>query len=253
MFLAIDIGNSQTTIGGFDRDKLKGIFRISSKAEMSPDELGIMTLDLFRIYFGQKAKVDKIGIASVVPALTKTYIDMTGTYFRLQADILTYKIKLKFKIIYDDPAQLGADRLANVIAARTLYGYPALVIDIGTATKYDILDPNGDYIGGIIAPGPASSARGLFEAGARLSPVDLERPQKLLGTTTSDCLKSGVFYGFLGQLEYLIERIKNELRYREMQIILTGGYAELVSGELKFSPKIDIGLTLKGIKIAFEQ
>jgi type III pantothenate kinase len=126
-------------------------------------------------------------------------------------------------------------------------------VDIGTATKYDILDESGDYIGGIIAPGPASSAKNLFESGARLFPVGLDKPEKLLGTNSVQCLKSGIFNGFLGQLQYLIKRIKDELNYREIKLIVTGGYGEIFSSELNPSPKVDTGLTLKGIRIAFDR
>jgi type III pantothenate kinase len=253
MFLAIDIGNTETTIGAFERGTLKGSFRLSSEPAVTPDELGIAVLDLFRIYFGQKAKVEKAAIASVVPALTKTNIDMVKSYFGVSAEILTHKAKIDFKLGYDDPSQLGADRLANIIATRRLYGYPAIMVDIGTATKYDILDESGDYIGGIIAPGPASSAKNLFEAGARLFPVGLEKPERLLGTNSVQCLKSGIYNGFLGQLQYLIKRIKDELKYREIKLIVTGGYAEIFSTELNPLPKVDAGLTLKGIKIAFDR
>lgn len=253
MFLAIDIGNTETTIGAFERGTLKGSFRISSRPSITPDELGIAVLDLFRIYFGQKAKVEKAAIASVVPSLTKINIDMIKSYFGVSAEVLTHKVKIDFKLAYDDPSQLGTDRLANLIATRRLYGYPAIIVDIGTATKYDVLNESGDYIGGIIAPGPASSAKNLFEAGARLFPVELEKPELILGTNSMQCLKSGIYNGFLGQLQYLIKRIKDELNYRDIKLIVTGGYAETFSSELSPPPKVDTGLTLKGIKIVFDR
>ncbi len=170
MFLAIDIGNTTTMIGFFRGDELKGSFRVASSHAVTADECGIMIYQLLQFHAGKDKAVRKIAISSVVPTLTQIYVSMALKYFKLEPEILTHRTELGFKNLYTDPRQVGADRLANTAAARKLYGYPAIVIDLGTATTFDVINSLGDYAGGIIAPGVWTSASNLFKKGIAAFP-----------------------------------------------------------------------------------
>ncbi|HBC45806.1 MAG TPA: pantothenate kinase [candidate division Zixibacteria bacterium] len=252
MFLAIDIGNTDSTIGYFRDRLLRDTIRIQSRTS-TIDEIGTMIVGFLEKQHGLKTEILGVGISSVVPDLTKLYCSMVKKYLRAEPKILDHNLIVDFRVLYDDAAQLGTDRLANVIAARKLYGYPVLVIDLGTATKYEIIDNNGDYLGGLIAPGIWTGAQALFEKGARLFPVKLEEPEKLIGTNTIGALQSGIFHGFLGQLVYLKERIGRELGYPNLKVVGTGGYVELFKDYPGLFNDVDPGLTLKGIEIALNR
>jgi type III pantothenate kinase len=253
MFVAIDIGNTATTIGYFRAHQLLGTLVIPSITPITPDKIGALILEQLKQWLNGDTNVEKIGISSVVPSLTSFYLEAVREYLKIEPHILNHRINLEFRILYDDPAQLGTDRLANVIAARALYGYPTLVIDLGTATKYDVIDKNGDYLGGLIAPGVWTGASSLFEKAAQLFPVKLEPPDRLIARNTGDSLKSGIYFGFLGQLFYVMERIKIEMGDSELRVVATGGYAELFRECAGLFNEIDAGLTLRGLEIAFNR
>lgn len=252
MFLAIDIGNTTTMIGFFDGQELKGSFRVASSHAVTSDECGILIRQLLEFHAGNDKTVRKIGISSVVPTLTQIYISMSQKYFNLEPLLLSYRTELGFKILYDDPRQVGADRLANAVAARKLYGYPAVIVDLGTATTFDIIDKDGNYAGGLISPGVWTSAANLFRKAARLFPVKLEKPDKLIGTDTANSIKSGIYYGFIGQIDYLTKRIKNEMKYPTLKVIATGGYSDIFAKDSEVIQTVDAGLTLKGLQIIFD-
>jgi type III pantothenate kinase len=252
MFLAIDIGNTDATIGYFRDHLLRETVRIPSRST-TIDEIGTMIVEFLEKQHRKETEILEVGISSVVPDLTRLYCSMVRKYLGAEPKILDHYLKLDFRVLYDDPAQLGTDRLANVIAARKLYGYPVLVIDLGTATKYEVIDKNGDYLGGLIAPGIWTGAQALFEKGARLFPVKLEEPEKLIGTNSTGALQSGIFYGFLGQLIYLKDRIGKELGYPDLKVVGTGGYVELFRSFSGLFNEVDPGLTLKGLEIALNR
>jgi type III pantothenate kinase len=253
MFVAIDIGNTVTKVGYFRDHHLLGTLVILSTAPLTPDKIGALIIEQLKKWLRGDTNVEKIGISSVVPSLTSFYLEAVRKHLKVEPQILNHRVNLEFRILYDDPAQLGADRLANVIAARYLYGYPTLVIDLGTATKYDVIDKSGDYLGGLIAPGVWTGASSLFEKAAQLYPVKLEPPDRLIARNTDDSLKSGIYFGFLGQLFYLVERIKKEMRDSELKVVATGGYTELFRECAGLFNEIDTGLTLKGLEIAFNR
>jgi type III pantothenate kinase len=248
MFLAIDIGNTAATIGYFMDHVLCGSFHIPSRSGSS-DEIGMLIKKLLEKELGTQADISRAGLSSVVPDLTETYCAAIKKYLGVEPNLLNHHIRLDFRILYDDPAQLGMDRLANVMAARKIYGYPTLVIDLGTAAKYEVIDKNGDYLGGLIAPGVWTAAEALFEKGARLFQVELKRPDKLIGTTTEQALGSGIYNGFLGQMYYLKDVIGRELKYPSLKVVATGGYSEIFKDIPGLFDVIDLGLTLKGLEI----
>jgi type III pantothenate kinase len=252
MFLAIDIGNTTTMIGFFEGDKLMGSFRVASAHAVTSDECGILIHQLLKFHAGDDNNVRKIGICSVVPTLTQIYISMAEKYFGLKPLSLNHRTKLGFRIKYDDPRQVGADRLANAAAARALFGYPAIVVDLGTATTYDVIDESGDYAGGLIAPGLWTSASNLFRKASRLFPVKIEKPDKLIAGDTANSVKSGIYYGFIGQMQYLVGEIKKQIGSDDIKVIATGGYSDIFSGETGIIDFIDQALTLKGLRIIFD-
>jgi len=253
MFLAIDIGNTTTMIGFFEGENLKGSFRVASSHAVTADECGILIRQLLQFHAGDDNSVRKIGICSVVPTLTQIYISMAEKYFKQTPLILNHQTpELGFKILYDDPRQVGADRLANAAAVRGLYGFPAIVVDLGTATTYDIVDSDGNYAGGMIAPGVWTSASNLFRKASRLFPVKLEKPEEFIAKNTADSLKSGIYYGFIGQMEYMVEKIMKTLDVAECRVIATGGYSEIFVKDTGHIQIVDTELTLKGLQIIFD-
>jgi len=253
MFLAIDIGNTTTMIGFFEGNKLKGSFRIESARAGTPDECGIMIHQLLRHHAGDHKTVGKIGICSVVPPLTQIYILMAEKYFKITPLQLDYNSELDFKILYDDPEQVGSDRLANAAAARALYGYPAIIVDLGTATTYDAINDEGDYVGGLITPGLWTSASNLFKKASRLFPVKIEKPDKVIATDTANSIKAGLYYGFIGQMEHLVNLIKNDMNAENIKVIATGGFSDIFKeGETDVIDHVEPSLTLKGLQIVFD-
>ena len=253
MFLAIDIGNTTTMIGFFEGDRLRGSFRVASSHAVTADECGILVHQLLQFHAGKDKIVRKIGICSVVPTLTQIYISMAEKYFKIEPLVLNYNQKnLGFEILYEDPRQVGPDRLANAAGGKTLYGYPAVIVDLGTATTYDVLDIDGNYAGGMIAPGVWTSASNLFRKASRLFPVKLEKPGKFIATNTADSVKSGIYWGFIGQMEYLVRKIKDLPGYSDCRVIATGGYSDIFAEDSKIIDTVDAELTLKGLQIIFD-
>jgi type III pantothenate kinase len=253
MFLAIDIGNTTTMIGFFEGTELKGSFRVGSYHAVTADECGILVHQLLQFHAGKDKSVRKIGISSVVPTLTQIYMSMAEKYFRKTPKTLNHMTEeIGFEILYDDPRQVGADRIANAAAVRAIYGYPAIIVDLGTATTYDVVDADGNYAGGLIAPGVWTSASNLFKKASRLFPVKLEKPDSFVATNTADSVKSGIFYGFIGQMEYLVRRIKESQGYADCRVIATGGYSDVFFGESKIIETVDPEITLKGLRLIFD-
>ena len=253
MFMAIDIGNTTTMIGFFREGKLAGSYRIGSSSVGTPDECGILIRQLLAHHAGKTDVVEKIGICSVVPTLTQVFGMMSEKYFGMESSFLDYKTDLGFRILYDDPRQVGADRLANAAAARVLYGYPSIIVDLGTATTYDVIDSNGDYAGGLITPGLWTSASNLFEKASRLFPVKIEKPDKVIATDTANSIKAGIYYGLIGQMEYLVDLIKRNMRTENIKVIATGGFSDIFKeNEPEMVHHVEPGLTLKGLQIVFD-
>jgi type III pantothenate kinase len=252
MFLAIDIGNTTTMIGFFEGKELRGSFRVASSQAVTADDCGIRIHELLQFHAGKDKMVRKIAICSVVPTLTQIYLLMCEKYFGMSPLVLSHRTELGFDILYQDPRQVGADRLANAAAVRVLYGYPCIIVDLGTATTYDVVDLDGNYAGGVIAPGLWTSASNLFKKASRLFPVKIEKPDSFIGTDTANSIKSGIYYGFIGQMEYIVNRIKDEKGLSHCSVTATGGYADIFSGETGIIDRVDTELTLKGLRTVFD-
>lgn len=257
MLLAIDIGNTQTVIGLFKGDKIAASWRMVTPEYETEDELASSVFNFLRNSKFNPADVGDVAISCVVPGILDEIIKMSRKYFGGAPFVVNSGIKTGVVISYDYPAEIGADRIANSVATVELYGYPAIVVDFGTATTFDILSSGGGYIGGVIAPGIEISAEALFSNAARLSKVDLNWPDSVIGKNTGDGIRSGVLYGFLGQVDFIIEKIVEEQGKKDKNfkpfIIATGGLASLIVDRSRWIKTNDPDLTLKGLKILFDR
>jgi type III pantothenate kinase len=250
MLICIDIGNTNTAVGIFVKNILRNYYRVFSNHFLTVDECGI----LIRQLVGEikTEKIEGVIIASVVPALTSVYQEMSQKYLHSEPVIVSSKLPLGIKILYDDPEQVGADRIANAVAAFKIYGGPVIVVDLGTATTFDVVSEKGEYLGGVISPGIETSSANLFHKAALLSKVELKKPKKVIGTNTQDSLRSGIIFGAVGQIDEIVKRIEKELG-RKTKVIATGGLAELITRESTTIKKLDATLTLKGLKIIYDR
>jgi len=247
--VAVDIGNSDTVVGLFHGAVLRGFWRLTS-GRMSADEVQLQIEGLTR-RIRRRGPVGAV-LCSVVPALTLAWAEALERWSGgapLEVAAATAK---SLPIRYHDPSAVGADRIANAIAARDLYGTPAIVVDLGTATTFDCVSQSGEYLGGAIAPGVGTSAEELFRRAARLPRVDLRRPERALGRTTEESLRAGVLWGAAGQVDALVHRLVREMKGTP-QVIATGGWAKIVAPECETVQVVDEALTLKGMRILWDE
>ncbi len=244
--LVADVGNSETTLGLFRGDTLAGFWRLTTQRQTA-DEL---TLSLEGVLRGKRAGPGSLRggiVSSVVPALTHVWTEALERVTRTPTvEVSPETTDLAIRV--HDKASVGADRLANAIAARALYGTPAIVVDLGTATTFDCISREGSYLGGIIAPGLATSTEELFRKAARLSRVELRKPDRAIGRTTEEALRAGAIWGHAGQVDALVRRIALEMKGTP-HVIATGGYAKLIAPECETINRVDDALTLKGMVI----
>jgi type III pantothenate kinase len=258
MLLTLDVGNSNTVLGLYrlNSDELVTSWRISTLRAQTIDEYGVLLLNLFSMRKIEATEVSSIIISSVVPPLDSTLRQVCERYFNLKAMFVEPGIKTGMPILVDNPAELGADRLVNGVAAFARYGGPCIVVDFGTATTFDVISAKGEYIGGVIAPGLAISAEALFSRAAKLSRVDVKKPAKVVGTNTVAHMQSGLYYGYIGLVDGILERILNETRQPDSpapKIIATGGLARLIVDDSRFIDTIDDMLTLEGLRLIYER
>jgi len=258
MLLTLDVGNSNTVLGLYrlNTDELVTSWRISTLRAQTIDEYGVLLLNLFSMRKIEATEVSSIIISSVVPPLDSTLRQVCERYFNLKAMFVEPGIKTGMPILVDNPAELGADRLVNCVAAFARYGGPCIVVDFGTATTFDVISAKGEYTGGVIAPGLAISAEALFARAAKLSRVDVKKPAKVVGTNTVAHIQSGLYYGYIGLVDGILERILNETHHPDTpapKIVATGGLARLIVDDSRFIDTIDDMLTLDGLRLIYER
>lgn len=257
MLLAIDIGNTQTFIGLLKDIEVISSWRMATPRRETSDEIGTLVFNFLKNSKFDPDKVKDIAISCVVPSMIDEVIKMSNKYFKLEPFIVNNKVETDLEIDYQYPDEIGADRIANSVAAKEVYGYPAVVIDFGTATTFDILSSGGGYIGGIIAPGIEVSSEALFSYAAKLSKVDLSWPDSVIGKNTRDGVRSGILYGFLGQVDFIMDKIVEEEKNKDTgfkpEVIATGGLAFLMMGRSRWIKLYDPELTLKGLAILFKR
>jgi type III pantothenate kinase len=247
VLLAIDVGNTQTVFGTYDGETLTEHWRIATVRSRSGDELGA----LYRSFLDLE-RVSGISLASTVPQLTSAHGDFAERYTDAELLELGPGVKTGIPIRYDDPREVGPDRIANAVAAAERYGAPCIVVDFGTSTNFDVVSPAREYVGGVLAPGIEISMDALFARAARLRKVDFIEPETVIGKTTVAALQSGVVYGFAGQVDGIVEAIRRELEV-EARTIATGGLADLIAPHSRTIERIDPFLTLEGLRLVWEQ
>ena len=250
MLLAVDIGNTHITLGVFEGEKLGPRWRMATLIERTSDEFGLQMLGLFRHSGLKKDDIQGVIIASVVPTLTSGLLESFNKYLGLDALVVDAGIKTGVSIRCDDPRQVGADRVVDAAAVRALYGYPACIVDFGTATTFDAISDSGEYLGGAIAPGIEIAADALFHRAAKLPRVDIVRPPNVIGRNTQHAIQSGLLFGYVGLVQYMVNNFRLELG-SNMQVIGTGGLAETISRESDIIDVVAPWLTLEGLQVVW--
>jgi type III pantothenate kinase len=258
MLLTLDVGNSNTVLGLFKSgsEELVTHWRISTLRTQTADEYGVLFLNLFAMRKVDPAEVTAIVVSSVVPPLDSTLRQVCERYFNIKAMFVEPGIKTGMPILVDNPAEVGADRLVNSVAAFARFGGPCIVVDFGTATTFDYISAKGEYMGGVITPGLAISAEALFARAAKLSRVDVKKPAKVVGTNTVTCIQSGLYYGYIGLVDGILEKMLQETQTPDLptaKIVATGGLARLIAGDSRYIDTIDDMLTLDGLRMIYER
>jgi type III pantothenate kinase len=244
MLLAIDVGNTQTVFGLFDGDRLTDQFRVGTDRTHTGDELAVMLRA-----FVELESLDGIVLSSVVPQLQREYELFAERWAGVELIVLGPGVSTGIPVLNVDPREVGPDRIANAVAARERYGAPAIVVDFGTSTNFDVVSAAGEYAGGVLAPGIEISMDALFARAARLTKVPFEAPERVIGRTTTSALQSGLVFGFAGQVDAIVDRIRDELEAPDAPVIATGGLAELIAPHTRTIGHVDPHLTLEGLRV----
>ncbi|MEY4093055.1 MAG: hypothetical protein RLZZ53_254 [Acidobacteriota bacterium] len=254
MLLAIDVGNTNIVIGVFRGETLAHSWRLTTIRERTSDELGILLTDLCNRHEIRHSEISGIVIASVVPPLTGTMVKMVSEYFGRVPLLFEPAVNAGIPVLIDNPAEVGADRVVNAIAAHASYGtgLPIIVIDFGTATTFDAVSAKGEYLGGVICPGPQVSADALVQRTAKLPRIDVRKPARVIGTNTIGAMQSGLFWGYVDMVEGLVRRMKAELGGAAV-VVATGGLASVVAPESASINHVDEELTLRGLRLVWER
>lgn len=251
MLLAIDVGNTNLTLGLYQQGQLGPRWRLATEHERMPDEYGLQFVGLLDHAGVPVADISGICLASVVPPLTSKIVQACQQYLGMAPLVVDAGVKTGVRVLYEDPKAVGADRIADAAGVQKLYGGPACVVDFGTATTFDGISKDGDYLGGAIAPGIGIAAEALFLRAAKLPRVDLQRPPFAIGRNTVHAMQSGLLFGYVALVEGMVERFRKELG-RHMKVIATGGLAEIISAETDVIEIVAPWLTLDGLQIIWQ-
>jgi len=250
MLLAVDIGNTDTALGVFENEELRATWHMATAIHRMADEYAALLLNLLHHQGLDKSDIKEVALCSVVPPLTATFEELFQRYFHISPLVVGVGIKTGFRIRMDNPREVGADRIANAAAAHHLYRGPIIIVDLGTATTFDTISKEGDYLGGAIAPGINTAAEALFTRAAMLPRVELVHPKQAIGTNTIAAMQSGIVFGYVGLVEGVVARIQQELG-EKAKVVATGGYAELIAKETAVIDEVNPDLTLVGLRLIY--
>ena len=251
MLVAIDIGNTGTNLGIFDGDRLKAAWQLATGIHRTADEYGILLLNLLGYQKLLPSNISGVALCSVVPPLVPIFQEMCQKHLNIQPLVVEAGVKTGLRIRMDNPRELGPDRVVNAVAAHYLYGKPVIVIDLGTATTFDVISEEGDYLGGAIAPGIGISSEALFTRTAMLPRIELVRPKQVIGKNTISAMQSGIIFGYIGLIEGMLQRIEQELGSKA-KVVATGGHAYPIAKEIPAIDTINSDLTLVGLHLIYE-
>ncbi|WP_281883922.1 type III pantothenate kinase [Paenibacillus sp. YYML68] len=252
MILVADVGNTNIVLGLYDKQELLHHWRLSTNRSTTADEYGIMMFNLFQHAGISLEQVEGVIISSVVPPLMFVLEQLCLKYLKKAPLIVGPGLKTGLNIRSENPREVGADRIVNAVAAIELYGPPCIVVDFGTATTFDYIDERGQYIGGAVAPGIGISTEALYQRAAKLPRIELVKPRSVIGRNTVSSMQAGIIYGFAGQVDGIVERIKQESG-QSSRVIATGGLAELIASESRTIELVNPLLTLQGLRIIYER
>ena len=248
LVLVVDVGNTNSVFGLFRGSDLVQDFRISTEAQRTADEYAALLLPLFARYGINSEAVRALMVSSVVPPVNMHLERLAADYFGTDVLFVSPDLATGIEVRYDNPQEVGADRIVNAVAARELCGAPVVAVDFGTATTFDVIAPDGAYIGGVITPGLGISAEALFSRASRLSKVDVRRPERILGSNTTEAIQAGLYYGYIGLVDGILERLLADLP-PNCPVIATGGESELIASGSRHIQRVDTNLTLTGLRL----
>ncbi|MFA6449808.1 MAG: type III pantothenate kinase [bacterium] len=252
MLLALDVGNTNIVVGVFEGENLKTHFRVSTALTRTADEYGQQIISLLKYSGIEQQSIKDVIVSNVVPPLADILRVTARKYFNSETLFIEPGMKVGMNIKYENPREVGADRIVNAVAAIALYGTPVIVVDFGTATTFCYVNEAGDYLGGCIAPGIGISIEALFRAAAKLSRVEVKKPEHLIGRNTVEAMQSGIYYGFVGQVDEIVRRLKKEIKCNP-KVIATGGYASLIAGDSETIDEVQPLLTLEGLRLIYNK
>ena len=253
MLLVIDVGNTNITLGVFEKEELKATFRMTTQQSRTSNEYGILMCSMLECRGIPKGNVKDVIISSVVPDVMHSLSSAIIKYFNTKPLHVGPGSKTGIRINAVNPKEIGADRIVDAVAAYDIYGGPVLVLDFGTATTYDLITEDGSFIAGITSPGIGISAKALWQDAAKLPKIAIEKPDSILAKETITSMQAGLVYGYIGQVEYIITKVKEESGIKNLKVVATGGLGKIIADETKMIDVYDTQLTLEGLRIIFEK
>lgn len=253
MILVCDVGNTNIVLGVYDGEQLLRAWRMSTDRNKTSDEYGVYVRQLFEYEDFSINQIEDVIISSVVPSIMYALENMSKRYLEKDPIVIGPGIKTGINIKYDNPKEVGADRIVNAVAAYEKYGGPIIVVDFGTATTFCAISESGDYLGGVISPGIVISSEALFQKASKLPRVELVKPEKVLNKNTVNSMQAGIVYGYVGMVDYIVSKMEEELGRKSKAVIATGGLATTIASESKVISNIEKMLTLEGLRIIYEK
>jgi type III pantothenate kinase len=253
MIVVMDVGNTNIAFGVYEGKKLVNHWRMATDRDKTSDEFGMFFMNIFNYEKLDVRKVEAVLLASVVPPIMYSLEHAIKKYFKLEPIVIGPGIKTGINIKYENPREVGADRIVNAVAALEIYGGPFIIVDFGTATTFCAVTANAEYLGGVICPGIKISAEALFQKAAKLPRIELSKPDTVIGRNTVASMQSGIVYGYVGKVDYIVKRMKREMKEDNIKVIATGGLARLIASESETIDEINGLLTLEGLRIIYEK